>query len=89
MTGWVERWLRPLVVGTMVGCVALAVVEIVRLFVPAWSAVLFFAICVFAAVEAQYSYRLLQSGFQYRTNVWQFRAVECGDLLGLRGGGCG
>jgi hypothetical protein len=80
-TRWLERFLRPLVIGTMVGCLALALVEIVRLFVPGWSAVLFFAICVLSAVEAQYSYELVRSRYQYHTDVWRFRAVELGALF--------
>jgi hypothetical protein len=65
----------------MVGCVALSVVEVVRVFVPDWSALFFFAACILAAVEANYSYRLIQSRSQYHTDVWRFRAVELGALF--------
>jgi hypothetical protein len=80
-TRWLEGLLRPLVVGTMVGCVALSVVQVIRLFVPGWSAAFFFVACVLAAIEAHYSHQLIQSRSQYHTDVWRFRAVELGTLF--------
>jgi len=73
---WLETLFRPLVVGVMVGCVALSVAALVRLFSPTWSATYFFLSCVLAALEAHYSYRLIQSGSVDYVDVWKFRATE-------------
>jgi xanthine/uracil permease len=35
---WLKNLFHPLVMGVMVGCIALSVVELIRLFVPAWNA---------------------------------------------------
>ena len=69
---WLENLFRPLVIGVMVGCIALSVVELIRLFLPAWNAMYLVGACVLAAVEANFSYRLLRA-----------RPQRVLDLLGL------
>ena len=46
---WVENLFRPLVIGTMVGCVALSLGGLARLFFPAWDATYLVVGCVLAA----------------------------------------
>jgi len=82
---WLENLFRPLVIGAMFGCVALSVVQLIRLFVPAWNGTYLIVGCVLAALEANYSYRLIRartSASSVEPWVWssmyvlRFRAVE-------------
>jgi hypothetical protein len=75
-TRWIAEVFRPLVVGVMVGCIALSLVEWVHLFVPDWSAAYFFIACVLAALEAHYSYRLIRDNLENSAEAWKFRAAE-------------
>ena len=43
---WVKNLFRPLVIGAMVSCIALSLVELVRLFVPAWNGTYLIVSCV-------------------------------------------
>ena len=84
---WVGLLFRPLVIGLMFGCVALSLVEFVRLLVPTWSGTYLIAACVLAALDANYSYRLIRARTSVslatpkkpllgRGEVLRFRAVE-------------
>jgi hypothetical protein len=74
---WVENLFRPLVIGAMVGCVALSLVELIRLLFPAWNGTHLIVGSVLAALEASYSYRLIRGKLIWdTTNVLRFRAVE-------------
>jgi hypothetical protein len=73
---WVQTVLRPLAVGVMVGCVALSIVGLVRLFAPTWNGTYLVAGCVLAALEAHYSYRLIRARRVRGPDVLQFRATE-------------
>ena len=73
---WLEKWFRPLVIGVMVGCISLSIGALVHLFSPRWNATFFFVACVLAALEAHYSYRLIQDRSLYFGEAWKFRAKE-------------
>ena len=73
---WVENLLRPLVLTTMVGCIALSLADLQRLVIPTWNSALLLAGCVLAALEAHYAYRLIRA--HRGLNVWRFRAIEYG-----------
>jgi xanthine/uracil permease len=49
---WVENIFRPLVIGVMFACIALSLVELVRLFFPDWNGTFLVLLCVLAALEA-------------------------------------
>lgn len=75
---WVENLFRPLVIGVMFGCIALSLVDLVHLFDPTWNGTVIIVGCVLAALEANYSYRLLRA--KLSTDVPRFRAVELAML---------
>jgi hypothetical protein len=78
---WVETLFRPLVIGVMFGCIALSLVELVRLFFPVWNGTYLVVACVLAALEANYSYRLIRSRRLRGTDLLRFRIVEIALLL--------
>ncbi len=67
---------RALAVGLMLGCLALSVVSLVGLFLPDWNGAYLVVGCVLAALEASYSYRLIQDGDLHGAEELRFRAVE-------------
>ena len=73
---WVQNLFRPLAIGVMVGCIALSVVGLVRLFAPTWNGVYLVVGTVLAALEANYSYRLIRTRKVRGPDVLRFRAVE-------------
>jgi hypothetical protein len=73
---WVENLCRPLVIGVMFGCIALSLVGLVRLLFPAWNGTYLVVGCVLAALEANYSYRLIGAMQLRGTDLLRFRAVE-------------
>ena len=73
---WIENLFRPLAIGVMSGCIALSVVGLVRLFAPAWNGTYLVVGCVLAALEANYSYRLIRARQLRGTDVLRFRAFE-------------
>ncbi len=74
---WLENLFRPLVIAAMLGCVALSLVELVRLFAPTWNGTYLVVGCVLAALEANYSHRLLRARLIWdSTDTLRFRAGE-------------
>ena len=73
---WLENLFRPLVIGVMFGCIALSLVGLVHLFFPAWNATYLIVGCVLAALEANYSYRLIRARQLRGTDVLRFRVIE-------------
>jgi hypothetical protein len=71
-----EDLFRLLVVGVMFGCIALSLVELVRLFFPTWNAIYLIVGCVLAALEADYSYRLIRARSLRGEDLLRFRVVE-------------
>jgi hypothetical protein len=85
---WLDNLFRPLVIGAMVGCIALSVVELIRTFSPAWNATYLVSACVLAAVEANFSYRLLHARPQrvldlLGLDAFRFRLIEVGFFVVL------
>ena len=80
-TAWIENLFRPLVVGAMVACVAVALADLARLFFPpwlfpAWKSLYIIVVCVLAALEAAYSYRLVQTRSISGNDLLRFRVIE-------------
>ena len=69
-----ENVLHPLLVGGMIGCIALSLVDLIHLFAPDWNGMVVVAACLLAALEAHTSYRLVHTRF--RTDRTRFRLVE-------------
>jgi hypothetical protein len=78
---WLENLFRPLVIGVMFGCIALSLVEFVRLFFSAWNGTYLVLVCVLAALEANYSYRLVRARRLRGTDLLRFRLIEVGVLF--------
>jgi hypothetical protein len=83
---WLENLFRPLIIGVMVGCIALSVVELIRLFLPGWNATYLVGACVLAAVEANFSFRLLRARPQRALDLlgldaFRFRLIEIGVFV--------
>jgi hypothetical protein len=70
-------------VGGMVGCIAHSLVRLIQLFFPSWSGTFVVVGCVVAAVEANYSYRLIRSRRLRGSDLLRFRAVELALFLML------
>ena len=73
---WVENLFRPLSIGVMFGCVALSLVSLVRLLFPDWNGTFLVVGCVLAALEANYSYRLVRAMSLRGGDLLRFRAIE-------------
>ncbi len=80
---WVENVFRPLIVGAMVSCIALSLVDLIQLFFPAWSGVYMVVVCFLAAVEANYSYRTVRRLGLRGSDVVRFRVFEVAVLFVL------
>jgi hypothetical protein len=73
---WLEQTARPLAVAVMIGCVALAVVDLAQRLVLGWNGSYAVAFCVLAAVEAAVSYRLLQNRIIQLGGTTKYRVAE-------------
>lgn len=89
---WVDNVFRPLAVAGMMGSIALSFVNLIRLFFPSWNGAYMVVACVLAALEANYSYRLIRARDLRGSDVLRFRATEIalffvllrvGSLIGL------
>jgi len=78
---WVDNVFRPLAVGAMMGCIALAFVRLIQLFFPEWNGSYMVAGSLLAAMEAHYSYRLIRARKMRGPEVLRFRAVEIALLF--------
>jgi hypothetical protein len=72
----------PLVIGVMVGCIALSIARLARLLAEAFGAssagnpAYFFVFCVLAALEAYYGRRWVTDRAKSPEDLWKFRALE-------------
>jgi hypothetical protein len=73
---WVDNVFRPLAVAGMMGSIALSFVNLIRLFFPSWNGAYIVVGCVLAALEANYSYRLIHAKDLRGGDVLRFRATE-------------
>jgi len=74
--GWVCHAFRPLTVADMVGCVALSLVELIQLLFPTRSASYVVVACALAALEANYSFRLVRARRLRGEDLLRFRIAE-------------
>lgn len=73
---WVQTIFQPLVVATMMACLAMSVVQLLQLLVPTWSGVYLTLIVFLAALEAMAAGRLVRR-YRLRGGDWlSFRAGE-------------
>jgi len=80
---WVDNVFRPLAVAGMMGSIALSFVNLIRLFFPSWNGTYIVVACVVAALEANYSYRLIRARGLRGSDVFRFRATEIGFFFVL------
>jgi hypothetical protein len=78
---WVENVFRPLGVGVMMGCIALSVVDLIRLFAPTWNGTFIIAGSILTALEAHYSQRMIRTRELRGSDVTRFRAIEFATLF--------
>ncbi|MBN1979653.1 MAG: DUF4129 domain-containing protein [Anaerolineae bacterium] len=78
---WLRDTFHPLVIAGMVGCIAVAFADLLRLIDPTWSGVFLVAACILTALEACYSYRLLKARGPLERKTFRFRAIELVLLL--------
>ena len=76
---WRDHLFYPLVIGAMVGCVAWSLAEMGYHYFALWRPAYLVTGCVLAALEANYSYRLLHEKRWLRS--FRFRAAEWGMLF--------
>jgi hypothetical protein len=79
---WLENLFRPLVIGVMFGCIALSLVEFVRLFFSAWNGTYLVLVCVLAAGPSPETARHRLAAFQAHRSG---RALPVGQDWELRG----
>ena len=80
---WVSQWLRPLIVITMIMCLNLSLVSLVRAFNPAWSGNTLLAGMLLTTLEALYSRRILISQHHHQDLFYlaRYHLVEWGMLI--------
>jgi hypothetical protein len=78
---WVRYVFQPLVITGMVGCIAVALVELVHLINPVWNGTYLVVVCVLAALEACYSRWLLKRMAAVDRSVIKFRLTELSLFL--------
>jgi hypothetical protein len=78
---WERNLFRPLAIAAMTGCVALSLTELVGLVTPDWSGTYLVVGCVVAALEACYSYRLVERRQLRGPEALRFRAIEIALIL--------
>jgi len=75
-SSWLANLFRPLAIGVMLGCIALSLVGLIRLFFPAWNGTYLIVGCVLVALEANYSYRMIRAKQSRGADALRFRAIE-------------
>jgi len=78
---WVKNVFRPLIVGGMLGAIAVSLVNLIRLFFPSWSGIFMVAGCALATIEANYSYRLIRAERLSGADLLRFRTFELALLF--------
>lgn len=80
---WVRNVFRPVIVGVMVTCVVLSLVDLAQLFFPDWSGTYIVVTCFLAALEANYSYSIIRRRALRGGDVVRFRIFEIAVLFVL------
>ncbi|MEW5957765.1 MAG: DUF4129 domain-containing protein [Chloroflexota bacterium] len=78
---WVENFFRPLLITVMIMCFNMAVVNLVRVFNPAWRGAYFLIAMLLTTIEAIYSYRVLHRWRAGGISVMRYRLTEWAILL--------
>jgi hypothetical protein len=78
---WLANVFTPLVLSTMMGCIALAIVNLGGLFSPEWNGTYVVAGCALAALEASYSHRLIRARDMRGRDLSRFRLAEIAAIL--------
>lgn len=78
---WVDYFFRPLLVTVMMMCLAVALVNLVRLMEPEWHGAYFLVGILLVTVEAIYSFHILRRYPSWRISRWRFRLAEAVVLL--------
>jgi hypothetical protein len=76
MAPWLKDGLLPLVVAALVGLIALALVRMGEMLLPAWDGSYLVLLCILTSLEAHYSHRLLQIRPLRGGDRARFRAIE-------------
>ncbi|HMR63692.1 MAG TPA: DUF4129 domain-containing protein [Anaerolineae bacterium] len=78
---WNDNLFRPLLILTMIMCLNISLVNLVRLVNPGWSGVFFLAAMLLTSVEGLYSYRMAQRYGARGVSLFRFRLAEWTVLL--------
>ncbi len=84
-TRWLEDGVRPLVVAGMVGAIGLSVVRLAQVFFPDWNGMYLVVMLMLVALEAHYSFRVVNARGLRGSDALKFRVVELAVIfVGLR-----
>lgn len=75
-----EQILRPILFCIMAGCIVLALVSLIELFVPSWDGTFLIVFCVLTAAEAHITFRLFRRESIYRFDSNRILAIELAAL---------
>lgn len=78
---WVDYFFRPVLVVIMIMCLSFSLVNLVRLFNPAWRGAYFLVGMLLTAAEAIFSYRLLKRRQLRGLDVLRYRLAEAAVLV--------
>ncbi len=73
---WLRDIVHPLIVGVMVGCVALSIVQLARLFFPDWNRLYLVIAPIAAALISQYSWRIERASRRSGADLLKFQIIE-------------
>ncbi len=73
---WADNFFRPLLITIMIMCFNISLVNLVRLFNPAWRGTYFLIGMLLTTVEAIYSYRVLRSWRSRGISILRYRIGE-------------
>ncbi len=76
-----RHWFHPLLISAMIGCIAVAATDLIRLIIPTWSRTYFVAGCVLAALEASGSYWVIKARNLRWGDLRRFRLTEILTIL--------
>lgn len=78
---WADNFFRPLLLTVMITCFNIALVNLVRLFNPAWNGLYFLLGMLLTTVEAIYSYRVLKLYRSRGGSLLRYRLAEAAVLI--------
>lgn len=78
---WLEDGVRPVVVAGMVGAIGLSVVRLAQVFFPDWNGMYLVVMLMLVALEAHYSFRLVNTKGLRGSDALRFRVVELAVIL--------